>query len=501
MLRTELVAPSTAVIALIERLAGDPIAADGRYGEDVARMRIAAVRLAHDVADLAADPTRLEALAGGRAASALSRLRHELRTPIAAILGYGELLAEEAEAAGDTAFAALLAEVASIGPTMLAGIDRLVSAAGATPVGEVEAVVDLPVPQVRGAVATGRILVVDDTPAIRDLLARRLVRDGHAVVTAASGTEALDLAEATPFDLVLLDVMMPGLSGVEVLHRLKRREEWLPVVVVSALDDVDTVVRCLDEGADDYLTKPVNTTILRSRIASSLDRKFLRDREQARLEELRAERERSEMLLRNVLPEAVVARLQRGERVLADHFDSVTVLFCDLVGFTALTAALPPGEVLALLNELFLGFDELAAAHGLEKIKTIGDAYMAAGGLAGSRADHAVAAARVALAMPGAAARVAAPRGLCLRLRIGLDTGPATAGIIGAQKFFYDLWGDTVNTASRMESLAEPGAIQITGAVRAALGPSFTTAPRGVVKVKGKGAMEVWLLAGEGRIA
>jgi guanylate cyclase len=214
-------------------------------------------------------------------------------------------------------------------------------------------------------------------------------------------------------------------------------------------------------------------------------------------EALEVERQRSERLLLNVLPAKIAERLKRQEGVIAEHHDTVTVLFGDLVGFTEHTATMPAQDLVALLDEIFSAFDRLADAEGLEKIKTIGDAYMVAGGLPEPRPDHAEAVARMALAMQREVASIAAQRGLpWLAIRIGIETGPAVAGVIGHRKFIYDLWGDTVNTASRMESHGLPGEIQLTRRAAAALDGAFEVRRRGPIEVKGKGEMETFLLAG-----
>ena len=209
-----------------------------------------------------------------------------------------------------------------------------------------------------------------------------------------------------------------------------------------------------------------------------------------------AEQERSERLLLNVLPESVAIRLKAGENLIADACDAATVLFADIVGFTPLSERLPASEVVALLNHVFTSWDALAAHHGVEKIKTIGDAYMVVAGAPLHREDHAQAIADFALAMGPELDELAAATGHRLQLRIGIDSGPAIAGVIGRSKFTYDLWGDTVNTASRMESHAEPGTIQVTHRTYALLCPLYTLRPRGTVDVKGKGPMLTHLLTG-----
>jgi adenylate cyclase len=211
---------------------------------------------------------------------------------------------------------------------------------------------------------------------------------------------------------------------------------------------------------------------------------------------LEAERERSERLLLNVLPEPIAERLKSGTEVIAEHYDAVSVLFADLVGFTGHAAVMAPDDLVRLLDQIFSAFDRLVDAEGVEKIKTIGDAYMVAGGLPEPRADHVQAVARTALAMRDEIASIARLTGHgWLDVRIGIETGPVVAGVIGRRKFIYDLWGDTVNTASRMESHGLPGEIQVTERVAAALGPEFSVVPRGTIDVKGKGAMVTYLLS------
>lgn len=219
------------------------------------------------------------------------------------------------------------------------------------------------------------------------------------------------------------------------------------------------------------------------------------DRKQTE-ENLRLETERSERLLLNVLPEPIVARLKQDNRAIADHFDAATILFADIVGFTPMAARLGPVELVARLNSLFSRFDQLAEQFGLEKIKTIGDAYMVAAGLPIPRSDHAAAMADMALAMQVSVAEFAHEIGEPLQLRIGMNSGDVVAGVIGQKKFIYDLWGDTVNVASRMEALGQPGRIQTTQASYEALRSAFYLTKRGTIPVKGKGRMTTYWLSG-----
>ena len=209
-------------------------------------------------------------------------------------------------------------------------------------------------------------------------------------------------------------------------------------------------------------------------------------------------KEKSEGLLLNVLPETIARRLKEGDSAISDGFTEVTILFADIVDFTALSSQMSPTQLVILLNQIFSAFDRLTEQLGLEKIKTIGDAYMVASGLPTPRPDHAEAIAEMALAMRREIARLSQTLNQPLDIRIGINTGPAVAGVIGTKKFIYDLWGDTVNVASRMESLGMAGGIQIGPATYARLQGKYLFESRGLIEVKGKGKMETYWLKGKG---
>jgi guanylate cyclase len=229
---------------------------------------------------------------------------------------------------------------------------------------------------------------------------------------------------------------------------------------------------------------------------------FVRARERAMAElarqhhALELEQTKSERLLLNVLPEPVAARLKEDDEIIADSCPEVSVLFADIVGFTQLSERLPAPDVVAVLDNVFARWDALAQDRGVEKIKTIGDAYMVAAGIPLPRDDHAEAIAEMALAMGPELARVAAETGLALKVRVGIDSGPVIAGVIGRAKFIYDLWGDTVNTASRMESHAPLGTVQVTQRTYDRLRDRYELRPRGTVEVKSKGPLSTYLLIG-----
>jgi adenylate cyclase len=223
---------------------------------------------------------------------------------------------------------------------------------------------------------------------------------------------------------------------------------------------------------------------------------FARQRRDA-IAELRAEQAKAQSLLLNILPQSIAERLQVETRTIADQFASASILFADVVDFTPLAERLPPTKVVALLDHLFSHFDVLADRYGLEKIKTIGDCYMVAAGVPAPRPDHARALALMALDMQAAMGSVDEVGHLGLELRIGINSGPVVAGVIGRKRFLYDLWGDAVNTASRMESHGTSGRIQITRATKELLAEDeFICEPRGTISVKGKSEIEAWYLVG-----
>lgn len=441
----------------------------------------------------------------------VTQIYHELRTPVNQIIGYSELLQEEASDAG---LATVLPDLDKIYRAALHWL-RLMESHLLTP-GEMP--VDVPrsvvtqedhvrlatniavKPQVRKTKThvTGTLLVVDDDPTNREMLSRRLHKQGFGVSIAKTGLQALELLCQKAFDLVLLDILMPGINGYEVLKQMKSDPllQSIPVIMISALDDLDGIVRCIESGAEDYIAKPFNPVFLNARIGAALEKKRLRDQEKVYLEQIEQEKAKSDRLLLNVLPVSIAERLRGGESSIAEHFDSVSVIFADLVGFTALSMQVKPAEMVKLLNGIFSTFDSLAGKHGLEKIKTIGDAYMAVAGLPEASADHAEAAAEMALDMLSAIALMNRVQGTNLGMRIGIHSGPVVAGIIGTRKFAYDLWGDTVNTASRMESHGQGGRIHVSQATAFLLDGKYVIESRGAIDIKGKGEMCTSWLAG-----
>jgi class 3 adenylate cyclase len=331
---------------------------------------------------------------------------------------------------------------------------------------------------------SGRILVVDDTPANIQALAGTLKEKGYQISVATNGQQAIEVVERVRPDLILLDVMMPEMDGFETCRRLKASDTTrdIPVIFLTARTETGDIVRGFELGAVDYVAKPFNAHELLARVNTHLT-----------MDRLHRENER---LLLSILPASIAARLKSGDSRIADHFPEVSVLFADIVDFTVLSGGMSPKPLVSLLDDLFSQFDELARQHRVEKIKTIGDCYMAVCGVPDPRADHAAALAEMALEMIAGLKQFSQSRGASLQIRVGLNTGPVIAGVIGRSKFIYDLWGDTVNLASRMESTGLPDRIQVTEQMQRALAAQFELEERGEVEIKGKGRLRTWLLGG-----
>jgi PAS domain S-box-containing protein len=487
----------------------------------------------------------------------------------------------------------------------------------------------------------GVIVIVDDKPTNLGVLFDFLTDSGFKVLVAQDGESAIQKVEYAHPDLILLDVMMPGIDGFETCRRLKENESTqdIPVIFMTALSDTAAKVKGFSLGAVDYVTKPVQQEEVKARVTTHLTirnlqkrlqaqnlhlQQEIRERQQAEASRREAEekyrsifenategifqvtpegryitanpalarilgydspeelmsqvtnfiqqlyvqpmlredldalllrydfvsdvesqvyrqdrliiwisenirtvkdadgtllyyegtvaditerrktedalrhaREQSERLLLNILPQAIAERLKKSNSTIAESFEEVTVMFADLVDFTKYSAQTSPTELVEMLNVIFSTFDQLAQQHHVEKIKTIGDAYMAVAGLPTPCSDHAQAIAQMALDMQEAIAKYNADTGQAFKIRIGINSGPVVAGVIGIKKFSYDLWGDTVNIASRMESHGAPGYIQVTSATYERLKAQYLFDQRQSIQVKGKGEMTTYRLIGQ----
>ena len=341
------------------------------------------------------------------------------------------------------------------------------------------------------------VLVVDDNPANTEYLARKLMASQHTVFVANSGREAEQiLANNLGIHLILLDLLMPDLSGYEILGRNQTllKERNIPVIVVSSLDEQETVYRCLESGAEDFVTKPINFMILAARINSALDRKYLLDREEEHLAKIESEKLKNEELLLNILPQPIAMRMKANEYLIADSVDNCSILFGDIVGFTPLSQALGAVKIVEILNKIFTEFDDYCEELGVEKIKTIGDNYMVACGVPTPDSEHAIKTVAMGIKMMDFVNSLPLIQGHRISMRIGVHSGSAVAGVIGKKKFVYDLWGDAVNTAGRMESHGLPNEIHLSAITAELVSSAFDLKSRGPIEIKGIGRMETFFV-------
>jgi class 3 adenylate cyclase/CheY-like chemotaxis protein len=428
-------------------------------------------------------------------AAEMNRLRHDVRTPLNQIIGYCDLWLEggEEDAAAAERFRPQLEQLRAVGLRLLTQLDAIKAGGAVADSGVFPATVG-PAPSATAifgtqSAAAGRVLVVDDNPFNREVLVRRLQRQGHVVVEAVNGREALDLLAKEHFDLILLDIVMPEMNGLEVLARMKGDDKLrhLPVIMISALSDIDNVAHCLQVGADDYLPRPYNAMILRARVDALLERKRLRDREVKHLAQIEREKEHVNELLHVILPAEAVDELQASGEVRPRRHENVAVLFADIVGFTPYCDAHSPEHVVADLQRLVGRFEAEADAVGVQKIKTIGDAFMAAANLLRPLANPVLACVRCGVALV-AAANAMPPH---WQVRVGIHVGPVMAGVVGSRQYLYDLWGDTVNMAARVQSAAEPGTVTLSRSAWEQVADKCRGTSRGSVPIKGKGDMEL----------
>ena len=326
----------------------------------------------------------------------------------------------------------------------------------------------------------GYVLVVDDEEQNRTLLRDPLEARGYEVEEAENGMQALQKIATRMPDVILLDLMMPKMDGFEVCRHLRKdaKTAHLPILMITALSERGDRLLGIQAGANDFLNKPIDIQDVILRVGNAVYTKHLHD-------QLQVEQEKAEQLLLNILPQPIAERMKKGETNIADSHPDVTVLLADLVGFTTLAAHIGPEQVVQLLNEVFSAFDLLTEEHGLEKIKTIGDAYMVAGGVSVPRPDHAEASAELALDLQEEIERLNHEYDTTVRLRIGICTGPVVAGVIGRRRFAYDLWGETVNLACRLESTGEAGKIQIAESTYERLKHKYEFDPKHSLDVKG----------------
>jgi adenylate cyclase len=362
------------------------------------------------------------------------------------------------------------------------------------------------------------VLVVDDDPVTRSMLSRSLEQEGHQVTTSQDGRRALDLVHAERFDVILLDVLMPGLDGYQVLERLKAdpKLRHIPVVMVTAVDDIESAVRCIELGADDYLSKPIDPVVLGARINAGLTKKRLHELELKHVEEVdrlnrrleaRVEEQMAELVrtgeLKRFMPHQIAEGLLAGELQASEGFErrKVTLLFADMVGFTDLSDSLEPEELAEVLNQFLREMTSVAVAHGGTLDNYIGDGLMVLFGAPQPAEEQAQAwsAIQAAFGMKARSDELASDirsRGIPadLRIRVGVNTGHCTVGVFGSDVLrAYKAVGFAVNVASRLQTAADPGTVLAGFRTYALVKDRVKASPREALTLKGAARpVEAW---------
>ena len=373
----------------------------------------------------------------------------------------------------------------------------------------------LPTIQVQESQVTDKpILLYVDDEADNLLVFKSTFRRYYKVLTALTGEEALEIAKQEDVALVITDQRMPGMSGVELLKRLPQRPELIRMIL-TGYSDMEAVVTAINTGmVYRYITKPWNRDELKINLDNALEAHNLRksnkelmedlreansdleEKVKARTEQVNHQKCEIEKLLLNILPKNTADELQEKGFATPQHYSSATVLFTDFIDFTKIAEGLSPQELVSQLNHCFSAFDEITEKHGLEKIKTIGDAYMCAGGLPASNTTHPSDAVRAGLEIQDWISKINEDRlsmgNTPWQVRVGIHTGPVVAGVVGTKKFAYDIWGDAVNLASRMESCGTAGKVNISQSTYELVKDQFTCEYRGKISAKNKGEVDMY---------
>lgn len=334
-----------------------------------------------------------------------------------------------------------------------------------------------------------RVLIVDDIEENLAVLTETLSSNGFAPLQAKSGERAIEIARKANPDLILLDIKMPGMDGYETIERLKADEATrdIPVIFLSALNQIEDKVKGFRSGAVDYVSKPFQKEEVLARVSTHIS---LREAKRC----IEIEREKSERLLHTILPKRVAEELKNTGVSEPELFSDVSVFFSDFVNFTQNARSLSAKELIGELNAMYTAFDEIMERNGCERIKTIGDAYLAVCSISGRVSDHASRMARSAREIVDFLIERNKGQALQWKIRIGLHCGDIVGGIVGTKKYLYDIFGDTVNIASRMESLAGEMSICCTKKFCESAGPGFSFCDERSLNVKGAGEMIVCTL-------
>jgi len=340
-----------------------------------------------------------------------------------------------------------------------------------------------------------KILIAEDETIIAIDIKTILLKLGYSVLgPVTSGEKVIETLKQEKSDLILMDISLSGkLDGIQTAELVTRTFD-IPVVYLTALTDNETLDRARVTEPFGYLLKPFDERNLRSTIEMALYKHKVESELRYRTKELEKEKIKTDQLLHNIFPAEIVKELKSKGTVNPKHYDSVSILFTDFHDFTSFASGLSADNLVLELNNIFVRFDSILTNLGLEKLKTIGDAYMIAGGLPNETKDHAVKITIAAIEMQKVIKEENSKRNLNWKMRAGIHTGPCVAGIVGIKKYTYDVWGDTVNIASRMESCSEPGKINISRATYELIKDHFECEYRGSIEAKGKGLIDMYFV-------
>lgn len=494
--RDELLTPVQAILDIVDRILVDSRATRQEdFVRDMGKVRQAAIELRDLIQDVLS-PARLMSTAEADFEALRSRIRHEMLNKLNPVINYPEMWLEDAGEEFLQGFVGDLEMLNSLGRRCFALIDTILASWNIEATVEskeidlqsIEEMVQRMSAELSPTITEiGHILIVDDNGVNRDILQRLLEPLGHTITTASNGREALNAAQRGGIDLILLDIVMPEMDGFTVLMELKSDPQLrhVPVIMISALGEIEYVVSCIKMGAEDYLSRPYNPVFLKARINACLEKKRLREREQQYIAEIDRERRRADELLHVILPGQIVVELKEKNRFTPRRYEGVAVLFADIVDFTPYCETHSAEEVVEHLQGLVETWETAALKYEVQKIKTIGDAFMAACGLL-TQVDN-----PVLRCIEFGREMIAATQQLSTgwNLRVGIHCGQVMAGVLGRRQYLFDLFGDTVNTAARMESHGVKGQIILSNDARLAVEPCCTLTELDPTAVKGKGVV------------
>jgi class 3 adenylate cyclase len=433
----------------------------------------------------------------------LTTIRHDLRNPINAICGYAEIILEDLEKIEAAELTPLLHQIITLTHEITENVQKLQLPKEAVPHEEVVDTyseltklyrnfeTDIPPLEYHQLKENFSILVVDDSQDNCHILETYLHHDGYKNITLAfDGTQALQKLEKEEFNLLLLDIGMPGISGIDVLVKTRNliQQRKLMVLMISGADTMEKAIQCIKLGAEDFLLKPFNKDMLRVRVGSCLEKRWFFIKEAIHQKQIEAEKQRYEKLLKAVFPPTIVKELSETGEVKARNYTNIAVLFIDVVGFTKYCSQEKPEKVVHQLQELTVLCETVAERHHLQKIKTIGDAFMAVAGMLTSTENPTLDCLMCAQEIISKNSTLSSG----WHLHAGINYGAVMGGIIGHQQYLFDVWGDTVNTAARIQGFAKADQIFLSQAAWEKIKELHPCRSLGMINLRGKESMEIF---------